>query len=483
MTGQYVLAIDVGSSGVRAIIVDSNGHRRGGDHRELTTSFPRPGWAEQDPAALWASATAVVAEALRASGLTIDRVKAIGVANQRSSVVAWDAKTLTPLAPIVLWHDVRTEARCQELMSRGFFVTPNMAVTKAEWILRNVVGVAEAAATGRLRFGGVESWLCANLSGGCHATDHGNASATGLYAHFERAWDHALLEAIGVERGWLPSIHDSIGVIALTSSDQIGASIPIGGMTGDQQASLYGLACHEYGQMKCSYGTAAMVDATTGPSIAIAGPGTYPLVGWSVDGTSTYCVEGSVVTAGAAVQWLRDGLGVLRSVADAGDAAESVTNAGGVWVVPAFQGLGTPLMEATARAMIGGLSRGSTAAHVVRALLEGIAHRVADAADAVWQMLPPPTALRVDGGASRNDFLMQAQADWLGLPVERSREPDGAALGVAAMAARAVGVDGPLAVCRWNAERTFEPRLSADARAAGRAVWRKRLATVAAAKT
>jgi glycerol kinase len=223
-----------------------------------------------------------------------------------------------------------------------------------------------------------------------------------------------------------------------------------------------------------------MVDATTGSALEIAGPGTYPLVAWSEEGASTYCVEGSVITAGAAVQWLRDGLGVLNRIEDASRLAESVPDTGGVWAVPAFQGLGTPIMQAGARGMIGGLSRGSSAAQVARALLEGIAHRVADVAEAFWHVMGAPAALRVDGGASRNDFLLQAQADWLGMPVERSREPDSAALGVASMAARGAGIEGALTAIEWRPERRFDPRLSADQQAAGRARWHKRLALAAA---
>jgi glycerol kinase len=473
---KHVLAIDAGSTGVRAIVFGPGGASAATAYRELRAEFPRPGWVEQDPEELWRATRAVVAEALSAAGLRTADIAAIGITNQRSSIVAWDANGIAPLSPIIGWQDDRGSARAVELSAQGFYVTPLMAVTKAEWIARNLPGAAAAARAGKLRFGTPNSWLCARLTGGVHATDHSNASATGLYAYLESTWDGALLEALSIDPACMPALVDSSGVVANTVEEAIGASVPVAAMSGDQQASLFGLDCTSTGDTKCSYGTSAMVDANSGADIAVGGPGTYPLVAWSTAGETTYCVEGNVVTAGAAVQWLRDGAGIIGDAAESAAIAESVGDSGGVWAIPAFQGLGTPIGESGARAMIGGLSRGSGRAHIVRAVLEGIAQRVADAAETVWQAGSRPAALRVDGGGSSNDFLMQTQADLLGIPVERSRERDGAALGAARLAAAAVGAwNGGEAGLAWKADRTFEPAIGDDEREASRAVWKQRL--------
>jgi glycerol kinase len=475
----YYLAIDAGTTGVRAIVFAHDGTARGASYRELRMSYPRPGWVEQDPEELWASTLAVVGEALKAARCDVAEVAAVGVANQRASAVAWDAKTLRALGPMIVWQDVRTAERCIDLGNRGFFVTPNTSATKFEWLVRNVPAAAEAAASDRLRLGTPDSFLCAKLTGGRHASDHSNASTTGIYAHMEHAWDGALLEALELQPSWMPELVDSSGVIGAAHGAIVGSNAPLASMAGDQQASLYGLGCRAAGQTKCSYGTAAMVDANTGAAIMMGGPGSYPLVAWSVGGEISYCVEGTVITAGAAIQWLRDGLGVIASAAEVSALAETVGDAGGVWVVPAFQGLGTPHSVSGARALVGGLSRGSTRAHVARAFLEGIAHRVTDAAECVWEACERPSALRVDGGASESDTLLQMQADLLGMPVERSSVREGAALGAAALAANAVRPGEAEALASWRPRRVFEPRASAAEREERRATWKRRLALAA----
>jgi glycerol kinase len=477
----YILAIDAGTTGVRAVVFDERGEPTASAYHELTTTFPRPGWAEQDAEHIWQTTTAVIRDTLARSGLEPAAIAAVGIANQRSSIVAWDAESLVPLSPMILWHDVRTVERCLELAEQGFYVQPSMAVSKAEWIIRHFEAASEAAARSRLRLGGMESWLCARLTGGFSGSDHANASATGFYAHLERGWDSRLLEALGIDAACMPELVESSGDLARTSAEVFGAAVPLAGMCGDQQASLYGLACTSVGETKCSYGTSAMVDVNTGSAIAIGGAGTYPLVAWS-DGTeATYCVEGSVNTAGAAVQWLRDGAGIVSDASETAALAHSVSDSGGVWAVPAFQGLGTPYGEPRARAMIGGLSRGSTRAHIARALLEGIAHRVVDVAESVWQASEhPATVLRADGGASRNDFLMQSQADLLGMPVELSPLSDGAALGAAGLAAAGVGLGSAAQTFAvWKPTRVFEPLISLDERASARELWRRRLEIVA----
>jgi glycerol kinase len=475
-----LLAIDAGTTGVRAIVFARDGAIRASAYRELTMLYPRPGWVEQDAEDLWSRTLAVIGEALSTARIAPTALSAIGITNQRASAVAWDASSLRALAPMIVWQDVRTAERCIELGNEGFFVTPNTSATKFEWIARHVPAAAEAGAGKRLRFGTPDAFLCAKLSGGRHVSDHSNASTTGMYAHMERRWDTALVEALELDSRALPELVDSSARLADSDAGAIGARIPIAALAGDQQASLYGLQCIEAGQTKCSYGTAAMVDANTGPAIMMGGPGSYPLVAWSIDGAITYCVEGTVITAGAAVQWLRDGLGLIASAADVGALAASVPDTGGVWVVPAFQGLGTPVGSSTARALVGGLSRGSTRAHVARAFLEGIAQRATDAAECVWEACERPPVLRVDGGASANDLLLQLQADLLGVPVERSSVRDGAALGAAALAARAVDAAGEHgALATWRPDKVFEPRVSGAQRDERRAVWKRRLALAA----
>jgi glycerol kinase len=355
-----------------------------------------------------------------------------------------------------------------------------MAASKAEWIVQNIPEAREARAAGRLRLGTPNAFLAACLCGDLHVSDHGNASTTGLYSYFQNDWDDGPLAALGLGRELLPALVDSSGEIARTRSEAFGAETALAGMAGDQQASLFGLGCVELSQAKCSYGTSAMITMNSGESVAFGGTGTYPIVAWRYGGRTVFSLEGQVVTAGAAVQWLRDGLGVVADARETAAMAESVGDSGGVWAVPAFQGLGTPMMQAEAKAMIGGLSRGSTRAHIVRAVLEGIAQRVADVAESIAEGVAAPASLRVDGGASRNDFLMQAQADLLGVPVERSRLADGAALGAARLAGVGIGLWPPRTAAVFDAERIFEPKISADERASRRALWKKRLDLVVA---
>lgn len=478
-----VLAIDVGTSGVRAIVFRGDSPVAAA-HRELATDFPQPGWAAQDPLEVWNTLVGVAAEVVSAAetdGTGASEIAAIGIANQRSSILAWDAETLEPLSPVITWHDLRGADRAAELTDLGYFVNASVAVTKAEWLVRNHKPVGEAAAAGRLKLGGPESYLVARLSGGAHVIDHANASATGFYAPFDNAWEANLLELTGIDPACMPEIIDSCGPIAETTGELLGRPVPIAGLCGDQQAALYGLSCADDGQTKCTYGTAAMVDANSGENLALRGEGAYPLVAWTGRAGTRWCVEGNVNTAGAAVQWLRDGLSVLENAAESSALAESVPSSGGVWSVPAFQGLGTPYMVSEARAAVGGLSRASTRAHVVRAMLEGVAQCVTDVAEAVWENGTRPAAIRVDGGASRNDFMMQFQADLLGMPVERSSVADGAALGAARLAAVGIGErDHADAVSTWSPDRVFEPSISGDEREALRVRWKKRVELVAA---
>jgi glycerol kinase len=476
-----VLAIDAGTTGVRAIVFTTDGARLGSAYREIATHYPRPGWVEQDLLDIWTKTQSAIASALEVSRLRPAAIQAIGVANQRSSVAAWDARALRPLSSLLSWQDVRAADRAMELQARGFYVTPNVSVSKAEWVVHHVGDARDAASARTLRLGGVETWLVAKLTGGAHLCDHANASATGFYAHLRQTWDLALLEAVGISRECLPDLVDCSGRLAITDAEVFGAAVPIAGLCGDQQASLFGMSCETLGATKCSYGTSAMVDAWSGKSPRLGGAGTYPLVAWwlSDEQSATWCIEGSVITAGAAVQWLRDGLGLIQQAAQIDELAARSKDDGGVWVVPALQGLGTPFSDSRARGLIGGVSRGTGGQHIARALLKGIAHRVCDVAEVLWAGTAKPAALRVDGGASASDLLLQWQADFLGLPVERGVEADGAALGVARLASRALHLDGCLGDGRaWRVQRCFAPEISEDERVASRAAWARRISLV-----
>jgi len=480
---RLVMGIDAGTTGVRAVVFDERGYAVASAYREIASSYPRPQWMEQDPVEVWASTRGVMFEAIGAAAATPSDIVAIGITNQRSSIVAWDGPSRRPLSRMLVWQDTRTADRCRELQEQGLYITPMMAASKAEWIVRNLAEARDAEKQGRLRLGTPNAWLAACLCGDINVSDHGNASPTGLYSYFQNTWDPGPLEALGLDVRLLPTLVDSSGEIARTTEEAFGACVPLAGMAGDQQASLFGLACVEMSQAKCSYGTSAMITMNSGESVAFGGSGTYPIVAWRFGGRTVYSLEGQVVTSGAAVQWLRDGLGVVGDAAESAAIAESVADAGGVWAVPAFQGLGTPMMQAEAKAMIGGLSRGTTRAHIVRAVLEGIAQRVADVADSIAEGVARPSVMRADGGASRNDFLLQAQADLLGVPVERSSIPDGAALGAARLAGLGVGAWPPETAHRFEVERTFEPVISADERESRRARWKKRLELVMAEAT
>lgn len=477
---RFVMGIDSGTTGVRAVMFGEDGSEVASAYREIVSRYPQPQWMEQDPGEVWTATREVIGQAIAAAGAKASDVGALGITNQRSSIVAWDVATTRPLSPMIIWQDTRTAERCRELQDQGLYITPMMAASKAEWIVKNVPAAKETRERGQLRLGTPNAYLAACLCGDGNVSDHGNASPTGLYSYFQNDWDDAPLAALDLDRSILPTLVDSSGEVGRTRADAFGAEIPLAGMAGDQQASLFGLACVELSQAKCSYGTSAMITMNSGEQVAFGGTGTYPIVAWRYGGRTVLSLEGQVVTAGAAVQWLRDGLGVVADAQETAAMAESVADNGGVWAVPAFQGLGTPMMQADAKAMIGGLSRGATRAHIVRAMLEGIAQRVADVAEALEQGVPAPTSLRADGGASRNDFLMQAQADLLGIPVERSRFADGAALGAARLAGVGMGIWPESVVSAFEADRVFEPRISADERGVRRAMWKKRLDLVMA---
>jgi glycerol kinase len=474
---RYVVGLDAGTTAVKAFVYDEEGAVQGSANRELLMHYPGAGMVEQDAADVALAAIAVLQQAVHNAAIDVASIAAIGITNQRSSIIAWDGPDGRPLAPMIIWQDIRAAARCEELQAAGLYVTPMMAASKAEWIVANSPEARAAALNGRLRLGTPNSWLLAALCGDIHVSDHGNASPTGFYDYIESRWDPAVLKALGIEESWLPTLVDTSSVFAELAPHVLGRSIPVASMLGDQQASLFGLGCSDVGMTKCSFGTSAMVDSSSGSEIAMGGPGTYPVVGWALDGKKTYTIEGQVITAGAAVQWLRDGLGIVADASETSDLALSVPDSGGVWAVPALQGLGTPALSETARALVGGLSRSTTKAQMVRAALEGIAQRVVDAAESVWVHGGPSATLRADGGGSLNPFLMQTTADLLGVRVETSATPDGAAFGAAKFAGLAVGMWDSFETVAplWKKGAGYDPAISDQERTERRTRWGRRL--------
>jgi glycerol kinase len=448
-----ILAIDQGTTGSTCLVVDDELRVLGRGYRELPQHFPRPGWVEHDAEEIWLGVQRAAEAALTDAGVAAGELEAIGIANQRETTVLWDRATGRPVAPAIVWQDRRTTERCRELDAElirertGLVPDPYFAATKLEWLLRD----RDQAG---LAFGTVDSWLVWQLTRGeVHVTDRTNASRTLLCSLATLDWDDELLGLFGVERDILPRIVPSDG--DLGEAEILGTRVPIRGLAGDQQAALYGQGCHAAGEGKVTYGTGSFVLVHSG--IRAPAPPYGLLATAAVDG---YALEGAVLVSGAAVQWLRDGLGVIASAAESEALATSVDSTGGVVFVPALTGLGSPWWDPDARGLVTGITRGTTRAHLVRAALEAIAHQVADVVDA----LPTrPAVLRADGGATANGFLMQHQADLLGIPVEVAAEPETTALGAAALAARGRA--------RVRIGETYEPQLPPDEALTQRAAW------------
>ena len=472
-----VLAIDEGTTGVRAMVFDEHSALRGAAYEEITAAFPRSGWMEQDPLHIWAATQRVVADALAAAGVAARDLAAVGVAVQRATTIVWERATGLPLYPAISWQDTRTVTRVEELLAQGIFTNALCSATKLEWVLRER-GAAARAAAGELCFGTIDTWLLWQLSGGrVHATDHSNASCTGLYDFLGGGWDASVTGALAIPDAVLPRIVDSSGVCGQTDAAVFGAAVPLAGVAGDQQAAMFGELCTDVGAAKITFGTSAMIDVNTGEYPVLSQHGAYPIILWSLAGQRRTGLEGTVMTAGAAVQWLRDGLGIIASAAECGPLAASVPDSGGVWAVPAFQGIGTPYMDPGARAVLGGLSRGTTRAHIVRAVLEGIAFRTREAFTALLADAgaTAPERLRIDGGVAANDVFLQCLADILGQAVERPETVQATALGTAYLAGMASGVWSGVDEVRgaWRSGGIFEPRLGADERDARFAAWQQ----------
>ena len=469
----FILALDQGTTSSRAMVFDHVGAVRAVAQREFRQIFPQPGWVEHDPMEIWDTQLAVAREALSKAGVSARDIAAIGITNQRETTVVWDRATGVPIHNAIVWQDRRTAGFCDELKAAGhgadithrtgLIVDAYFSAPKIRWLLDNVAGARALAKQGRLAFGTIDTWLLWKLSGGAvHATDVTNASRTMLFNLRDGVWDDILLARFDVPRSVLPKIVRSSGVVAHTASELFDVPIPIAGIAGDQQAALFGQRCVTPGRVKNTYGTGCFMLMHTGSDIIQSKNKLLTTCSAQVDEQPRYALEGSVFVAGAVVQWLRDGLGIIKSAAEAEPLARSVSDNGGIYFVPAFAGLGSPHWDPYARGIISGLTRGSTAAHIARAALEGIAYQTADVLDAMQAdcgiKIPE---LRVDGGAARNDFLMQFQADMLGVPVVRPRVTETTALGAAYLAGLAVAYwKNPDEIdTQWQVERRFEPMM------------------------
>ena len=435
---EHILALDLGTTGVRALIVHASGRVVGQAWRALDASFPSPGWVEQDPGQMWNRSVEVMRESLAKAPLGVGDIAALGVVSQRSTAIAWEAHSETPLHPALGWQDGRTSARVAELVALGVPVNTLASCTKFEWLVENVPSVREAGEGHRLKLGTPDVWLTERLTGGeAFVTDMGNAGCTGLLDAGSRAWWPLAMELFGVAEGWLPSLVASSEIVAETPAQLLGSAIPVAARAGDQQAASFAQAVHAEGEAKLTLGTAGMLNLHTGGEAREGPPGTYALPLWELTpGECSFCLEGTVVTAGAVVDWLVE-LGMLEAPASLDRVAGSLEHTDGVVFVPALQGLGTPFLDEGARGLWGGLTRGSTAAHLVRAALEGIAHRCADVIAALPADIP---TLRVDGGLAQSDVLLQRIADFSGCEIQRAAETETTALGAAFLAALAVGL-------------------------------------------
>jgi glycerol kinase len=487
-----VVAIDQGTTGTTVLVLDQRGAVRARAYSEFTQHYPTPGWVEHDADEIWTTTLRLLRRAVKKARLGARDVAAIGITNQRETTVLWDRKTGRPIHRAIVWQDRRTAAFCDELKAAGhearvraktgLVLDPYFAGTKVRWLLDHVRGARDRAAAGTLCFGTIDSWLLWKLTGGAvHATDPTNASRTLLYDIHARSWDADLLGIFDVPLSILPVVAPSSGLFGETTSDVLGAPVKIAGMAGDQQAALFGQGCVEPGSAKNTYGTGCFLLLNTGDLAVTSRSGLVTTIACDAKGGVAYALEGSVFVAGAAIQWLRDGLGFLKKATESERLARQAGSSLGVYLVPAFVGLGAPYWDAGARGALLGLTRGVTRAHVVRAALESLAYQTRDVVDAMAEDAGTPLAmLRVDGGASANDFLMQFQADLLGVPVERPALIETTAMGAAALAGLAVGFwRSPASLARARRiDRRFKPRTTADAREALHRGWRDAVARV-----
>lgn len=482
---QTILALDQGTTSSRAILFDRDGRVAGIAQQEFPQHFPQPGWVEHDALDIWNSQLACAREVLRKAGIDGRKVAAIGIANQRETTVVWDRATGEPIARAIVWQDRRTADACETLRAQGkaeliqrktgLELDAYFSATKLRWLLDHVPGARTRAERGELAFGTVDSWLAFKLCGR-HVTDVSNASRTMLFNIHTMRWDEELLALFGVPAAVLPEVVPSSEQVAVTNVEWLGSAIPIAGIAGDQQAATFGQACHRKGMVKNTYGTGCFMLMHAGEQPPQSHNRLLATVGWQIDGRTDYLLEGSVFMGGATVQWLRDGLGIIKQSSEVEALATSVPDSGGVMLVPAFAGLGAPHWDPYARGTIVGMTRGTSAAHIARAAVEAIAYQSAELLQAMQRDVDFPVAeVRADGGAARNDLLMQFQADLLGVPVVRPQVTETTALGAAYLAGLAVGLwqsRDELAE-QWRVDRRFEPSMPPERRAALMAAWRR----------
>ena len=469
---RYILALDQGTSSSRAIVFDKDGQAKAVAQKEFTQIFPKPGWVEHNPMEIWSSQAAVIAEAITSIDINGLDIAGIGITNQRETTIVWDAETGEPVYNAIVWQDRRTSEYCDSLKEKGLtdtirsktglIIDAYFSATKIRWILENVPHAREKAEQGKLRFGTVDTWLIWMLTRGeVHVTDVSNASRTMVYNIHNLCWDKELLELFGIPESMMPQVKSSSEIYGYTKTTLFAHEVPVAGIAGDQQAALFGQMCTEPGSVKNTYGTGCFLLMNTGEKPIMSRNNLLTTIAWKIGDKVNYALEGSIFVAGSVVQWLRDGLGIIRSSSEVEALAASVPDNGGVYYVPALTGLGAPYWDQYAKGCIYGLSRGTTAAHIARAALEGIAFQTMDIVNAMEKDAGVRLAeLKVDGGASRNNLLMQFQADILSTSVIRPKVTDTTALGAAYLAGLAVGFWESIDYIKsqWAVETAFEPK-------------------------
>lgn len=485
MEKKFILALDQGTTSSRAIVFDHNGQIKSVAQKEFTQYFPQPGWVEHNPNEIWSSQASVIAEAISAIDINGLDIAGIGITNQRETTIVWDVDTEEPIYNAIVWQDRRTSEFCDELKAQGLtdkihektglIIDAYFSGTKIKWILDNVPGARKRAEMGKLRFGNVDSWLVWRLTRGeVHVTDVTNASRTMLFNIHDLKWDEELMELLDIPMSMMPEVKSSSEVYGHTKTTIFAHEVPISGIAGDQQAALFGQMCIEPGSIKNTYGTGCFVMLNTGNKPVMSKNNLLTTIAWKIGDNVVYALEGSIYVGGSVVQWLRDGLGFITSSSEIEDLASTVPDSGGVYFVPALTGLAAPYWDQYARGTIIGITRGTTRAHIARAALDGIAFQTYDIAQAMAKdMNASLTELKVDGGASRNNLLMQSQADILGIKVVRPRITETTALGAAYLAGLAVGFWKNIDDIKnqWQVERCFEPIADSDTVEAAKAGW------------
>ncbi len=482
---QFILALDQGTTSSRALLFDKAGNIRSVAQKEFQQIFPKPGWVEHDPNEIWSSQVSVAAEAMSKMGINGTYIAGIGITNQRETTIVWDKRTGEPVHNAIVWQDRRTSGYCDELKDRGLAETIRektglvidayFSGTKIKWILDNVKGAREKAKRGELAFGTVDSWLIWKLTQGrTHITDVTNASRTMLYNIKKLDWDEEMLELMDIPKSMMPQVKSSSEIYDHTNTTFFASKVPIAGIAGDQQAALFGQMCTEEGMSKNTYGTGCFMLLNTGEKPFISKNNLVTTIAWQINGKTTYALEGSIFIGGAVVQWLRDGLGIIKSSADVEALARQVDDSGDLYFVPTFTGMGAPYWDQYARGLMVGISRGTTRAHIARAALEGIAFQTMD----VLNVMEKDTGmkakeLRVDGGASANNLLMQIQSDIINTKVVRPKVIETTALGAAYLAGLATGFWESLDEIKqqWQLDKSFEPTLSAEETKVRREKW------------